>query len=386
MSENTPNTPPSNPSIPPPQFQPSPPRPQPVTGRYTPPPYPPHQYQPPPVRSGGCTRFFLYGIIALIVLGMIGVGTLIGSFFLFAIATDGMNELMADRQEKVLTERTIGGNRKAENRIAVITVEGMIRSNADGYIARQIRQVMSDSKVKAVVLRVDSPGGTMAGSDYYLHLLKRMKSKRDIPVVVSMGGIAASGGYYVSTVGDVIFAEPSTITGSIGVVASLFDASELLKNVGVEATPVVSGQYKTMGSLTRPMTEEERELWQHLIDDNFDRFKKVIREGRKHFANNPEELDTVATGQVFTANDALANKLIDKIGFIDDAVEQAGSLANMADRDYRVIQYKPKLSFMDALLESRAPNKLLSGKTVFEMTTPRIYLLHPQVIPFHETE
>jgi len=317
---------------------------------------------------------------------MIGVGTLIGSFFLFAIATDGMNELMADRQEKVLTERTIGGNRKAENRIAVITVEGMIRSNADGYIARQIRQVMSDSKVKAVVLRVDSPGGTMAGSDYYLHLLKRMKSKRDIPVVVSMGGIAASGGYYVSTVGDVIFAEPSTITGSIGVVASLFDASELLKNVGVEATPVVSGQYKTMGSLTRPMTEEERELWQHLIDDNFDRFKKVIREGRKHFANNPEELDTVATGQVFTANDALANKLIDKIGFIDDAVEQAGSLANMADRDYRVIQYKPKLSFMDALLESRAPNKLLSGKTVFEMTTPRIYLLHPQVIPFHETE
>ena len=112
----------------------------------------------------------------------------------------------------------------------------------------------------------------------------------------------------------------------------------------------------------------------------------MIREGRKHFADNPEELDKLAMGQIFTANDALANKLIDKIGFLDDAIEQAGSLANMAEREYRVIQYRPKLSFMDSLMESRAPSQLLSGRTLFEMTTPRIYLLPPQVIPIHETE
>ena len=383
MSENTPNVPPLSP---PPQQQPIPPRSRPTGGYHTPPPYPSQHYQQPPVRSGGCSRFFLYGFITLIVLGMVGVGVLIGSFVLYAVATDGMSVLMAENQEKMLPERTIGGNRTANNVIAVITVEGMIMSNRDGYIARQIRQAMRDDKVKAVVVRVDSPGGTMSGSDYYLHLLKQMKSKRNIPVVVSMGPIAASGGYYISMIGDEIYAEPSTLTGSIGVIAALFDASELLKTIGVEMNPVVSGPYKTMGSIAKPMTEEERALFQRLIDDNFDRFKEVIREGREHFANNPEELDQVATGQIFTANDALANQLIDKIGFIDDAIERAGKLAKMAERDYKVIQYRPNLSFMDSLLESRTSNKLLSGKTLFDMTTPRIYLLCPQVIPIHETE
>jgi len=318
---------------------------------------------------------------------MVGVGILVGSFFLLKVATDGMNELMVDMQEKALTERVIGGNRTAKDKVAVITISGMITNNADGFVARQIRQANGDPRVKAIVLRVDSPGGTMSGSDYYLHLLKQMKSKRnDIPIVVSMGSTAASGGYYVSMVGNEIYAEPSTITGSIGVIASLFDASELMKTVGVEMTPIVSGPHKTMGSFTRPMTEEERALWQHLIDDNFDRFKLVIREGRKQFADNPEKLDPLATGQIFTANDAVANGLIDKIGFIDDAIERAGNIAGMASRDYKVIQYRPTLSFMDALLESRAPNQLMSGKTMFEMTTPKIYLLCPQVIPIHETE
>jgi protease-4 len=92
-------------------------------------------------------------------------------------------------------------------------------------------------------------------------------------------------------------------------------------------------------------------------------------------------LEKLATGQVYTANDAVANKLIDKIGFLDDAIEQAGKLARLDERDYKVIQYKPKLSFLDALLESRAPNKLLSSKTLSEMTTPKVYLICPHVIP-----
>ena len=373
MSENTPNTPP-----------PSHPHPRPTAGQYTPPPYPPHYYQPPPARPAGCSRYFVRGLIALVILAVIGIGILFGSFALFVIANDGMNVLTSENREKILTEKVIGGNRSADKKIAIITIEGMISSNAEGYIARQIRQAMSDDKVKAIVLRVDSPGGTMSGSDYYLHLLKKMKSKKDIPVVVSMGSIAASGGYYVSMIGDKIYAEPSTITGSIGVIASLFNASELLEKVGVEMTPIVSGPLKTMGSFTRPMTEEERTLFQRLIDDNFDRFKDVVREGRRHFANNPAELDKLATGQVFSANEAVANRLIDEIGFIDDAIEQAGNLAKMAERDYKVIQYKPKLSLMEAMLENRAPDRLVSGKTFFDMTTPRIYLLCPQVLPIHE--
>jgi protease-4 len=201
-----------------------------------------------------------------------------------------------------------------------------------------------------------------------------------------MGSLATSGGYYVSMVGNEIYAEPSTITGSIGVIATLFDASELFKKIGVEPAPVVSGPYKTMGSFMKPMSEEERAIFQHLIDDNFDRFKEIIRKGRKEFADNPEKLDDLATGQIYTANEAKENKLIDEIGFLDDAVERAGRLAGMDERDYKVIQYKPKLSFMDTLLEARGPNKLLSKKTLSEITTPKVYLICPYVLPVDGTE
>jgi len=306
--------------------------------------------------------------------------------FLFSVANDAFSEISGERAERTVTEKVIGGNRDARDKIVVLTIDGLITSNADGFVARQIRRVVSDRSVKAVVLRVNSPGGTMAGSDYYLYLLKKMKSERNIPVVVSMGSMAASGGYYVSMVGDEIFAEPTTITGSIGVIASLFDASELFKKVGVESTPIVSGPHKTMGSFTKPMTEEERAIWQNLIDDNFDRFKQIIREGRKEFANNPEELDKLATGRVFTANEAAAHKLLDEIGFLDDAVARVGRLANMLERDYKVIQYEPKLSVINALLEGRAPNKLWSEKTLSEITTPKVYLIYPYVFPVDATE
>jgi protease-4 len=324
----------------------------------------------------------VFGFIAFFILGVVGVATLIGSVLLFAtVASDAFSELAGESEEKAVTEKFIAGNRNADEKIAVITIDGVIISNADSFIAKQIRRVVSDTKVKAVVLRVDSPGGTMTGSDYYLYLLKKMKSERKIPVVVSMGSIAASGGYYVSMVGDEIYAEPATLTGSIGVIASLFDASELCKNIGITSTPVVSGKHKAMGSIMKPMSDEEKAIWQDLIDDNFDRFKEIIREGRKEFKNNPEELDKLATGQIYTANDAVANKLIDKIGFLDDAISQAGKLGNMNERNYKVVQYKPKLSVMDSLLESRVPNKLLSGKTLSEITTPKVYLLCPYVLP-----
>ena len=349
------------------------------------PPVPPAYYQPPNQQSFGCFRFFIHGFIALILLGMVGVGVLLGSVLLFAFVANPFDEISGEREEKTVTEKFVSGNRNASDRIAIVTIDGVITSDENGFIAKQIRKVIADTEVKAVVLRVESPGGTMSGSDYYLHMLKQMKTKRKIPVVVSMGSIAASGGYYVSMVGDEIYAEPSTITGSIGVIASLFDASKLFTMIGIESTPITSGPHKAMGSFMKPMSDEERMIWQHLIDDNFDRFKKIIREGREAFANKPEELDKLATGQVYTANEAVSYQLIDKIGFLDDAIDRAGELADLGD-NYRAIRYKPKLSFMEALLESRSPNKLLSGKTLTEITTPRIYLICPHVVPIQEAE
>ena len=384
MSENAPETPQTSPNIPPP----FPPRPRPAAGYYTPPPHQPpsHNFQPPTARSSGCGQAAVVGLALLGIIGVLGVCTLLGAVFLFSVASGALDEISGERADKTVTEKVIGGNRNAPNKIVVLTIDGMITGNADGFIAKQIRRAVSDRSVQAVVLRVNSPGGTMTGSDYYLYLLKKMKAERKIPVVVSMGSIAASGGYYVSMVGDEIYAEPSTITGSIGVIASMFDASELFKKVGVESTPIVSGPHKAMGSFAKPMTEEERAIWQNLINDNFDRFKQIIREGRKEFANNPEELDELATGRIFTANEAVAHKLIDEIGFLDDAVDRAGQLANLMDRDYKVIQYKPKLSMMDALLETRSPNKMWSAKALSKFTTPQVYLIYPYVLPVDGTE
>ncbi|MDR1480921.1 MAG: signal peptide peptidase SppA [Planctomycetaceae bacterium] len=316
----------------------------------------------------GVASFVVCGVLCLVVLGAIG-----------ATMSTSIEEL--SQKEKPLSEKLISGDAKAQNKIAVLTISGIIQTEEDGYIVKQIRTISKDHNVKAVVLRVDSPGGTISGSDYYLNLLKKLKASRDIPVVVSMGSVAASGGYYVSMVGDEIFAEPTTVTGSIGVIIPLFNAADLCKKLGVESTPITSGPLKNMGSLTEPLSEDERKIWQKLVDDNFAQFKSVIREGRKNFDQNPEELDKIATGQVYNATEAKDNGLIDEIGFIDDAIEKAISLTGLSEFDVKTIKYKPKIAFLGTLMENRFNANPIDAKAVSNLTTPQVYLIMPQVLP-----
>jgi len=349
--------------------------------------YSPSHSRPPSGSGWGWTSFAFGGCAAMAII-------MIGSFlFLAAIIgslvqmSTSLGDLAVDSLDDSLRERFVSGDRQATNKIAILTIEGIITGAEDGFVAKQIRQIIKDEDVKAVVLRVDSPGGTMSGSDYYHYLLKKMKQERnDLPLVVSMGSIAASGGYYISTVGDEIFAERTTITGSIGVIASLYDATELAKKIGVESTPITSGQHKRMGSFLQPMSDEEKAIWQGLIDDNFERFKEVIREGREDFADDPESLDKLATGQIYTATEAEANRLIDRIGFLDDAIAAAMKRAGFNETNSKAIKYRPKLKFMDALLESRSPVSILGTKTLQDLTTPQIYLLCPHVLPITERE
>ena len=168
MSENASETPSPAPNVPP-----IPPQPHPIT----PPPHPSTGYrtQPPPPRSSGCGKAIVIGLVSFFALGIVGICVLIGSVVLFAVATGAFDEIASEQQEKTVTEKFISGNRTADEKIAVITIDGMITGSADGFVAKQIRRVISDDKVKAVVLRVNSPGGTMTGSDYYYYLLKKMK-------------------------------------------------------------------------------------------------------------------------------------------------------------------------------------------------------------------
>ncbi|MDR0391347.1 MAG: signal peptide peptidase SppA [Planctomycetaceae bacterium] len=346
-------------------------------GQNTPPPI---YIQLPPQRTWGCGSMFLQFIVSV---GVFFVCCFLTVAFLAAIGTV-MSESLEEisQQEKQLNEKFIQGNSKSKDKIAILTISGIINMEEDGFVAKQVRQITKDQNVKAVILRVDSPGGSVSGSDYYLHLLKKMKAERNnIPIVVSMGSLAASGGYYVSMVGDEIYAEPSTTTGSIGVIVPLFNASSLCEKIGFESTPITSGRLKGMGSITKQMTEEERKVWQKLVDDSFAQFKSVIREGRKNFDEDPDLLDKLATGQVYNATEAKTNGLIDNIGYIDDAIDKAISLSGVSEHDVKVVKYKPKSQFMETLLEGKTATNLMSAETISDLTTPKIYLIMPQVIP-----
>lgn len=271
---------------------------------------------------------------------------------------------------------------QARAQVAIIDISGVI-IDAEPTFKRLIdhaRQKAAEGSLKAVVLRVNSPGGSVSGSDYIFHQLRKFREETGLPLVVSMGAVAASGGYYSAmAVGDApetIYAEPSTFTGSIGVVIPHYNIAGLLDKLGIEADSIASHPLKTMGSMSRPMTEEERAIFKSLIDEGLAQFKEVIRHGRPRFRDDPAALDRLATGQVFSAKQALKTGLIDRIGFLDDAVVRAIELARLDADEVSVVRYVPETSLWDIMLgaESRQA-KASDPRAWLDAFTPQPYYL-----------
>jgi len=329
--------------------------------------YVPAESVPPTPRR----RSALGGLLVFLLVGFLGFSLLVNLVLLggsSAMTSSGRVE-----------ERYFSHNAKGKDKVAIIAVEGTILDGR-GFVKRQIERVEKDPSVKAVVLRVNSPGGTVSGSDFLYHHLKKMLGDRQIPMVVSMGSMAASGGYYVSmAVGsrpDTIFAEPTTWTGSIGVMIPHFNAAKFLEDWGIQQDSVVSHRLKGMGSVTRAMTEEERAIFQALVDDSFAGFKDTVKQGRPRFQKDPAALDKVATGQVFTSHQALQNGLIDKIGFVEDAVEQAIKLAGLSSDEVRVVDYRPEFSLIDlALGQAKAQRAGFDLDVLLDLAAPKAYYL-----------
>ena len=227
-------------------------------------------------------------LVAFLVLALLG--SLFMNLILAVAAGLGLAGSMETNHR--VQEKYFSNSTTAQDKIAIISIEGVILESEDGFAKRQIDQAIEDKSVKAIVLRVDSPGGSVTGSDFIYHHLLRLKKKRDIPIVVSMGSIAASGGYYVSmAVGqtpNTIFAEPTGFTGSIGVLIPHYNFEGLLGKIGAKDDTVASHPLKTMGSFSKPMTDEERKIFQALVDDNFKRFKEIVRSGRLQFQEGPD--------------------------------------------------------------------------------------------------
>lgn len=244
--------------------------------------------------------------------------------------------------------------------VGVIRVEGVILpgettgvSTAAGSetIVDLIEQAQASDDVKALLLRVDSPGGGVVASDEIYHALTEFEK----PMVVSMGTVAASGGYYISAPADVIFATPHTLTGSIGVISSFINAEDLLADVGVDVVALTTGEFKDTGSLYRELTDEERAYWQAIIDQSYDGFVEIVAEGR---GLSVEEVRTLADGRVYTGQEALELGLVDEIGYFDDAVDRAADLGGIIG-EARVIELQPAPTFLDYLATAQSGQSLL---------------------------
>ncbi|MFO7908255.1 MAG: signal peptide peptidase SppA [Planctomycetota bacterium] len=291
-----------------------------------------------------------------------------------------------------IREQFHSGAKGGDEKVAIIAVRGIILKG-DGFVKQQIDRVREDQQVKAVVLRVDSPGGTVSSSDYIYHHLKRLREERDIPLVVSMGSIAASGGYYVSmAVGDqkkAIFAEPTTTTGSIGVIVPHYDLSGLLARFDIQNDSVVSHPRKQLLSMTKPMSESDREIIQQQVNDLFNRFTSIVKAGRPRLrqANqegglmDPETERNLATGELFPAARAKNHGLVDEIGFVEDAITRAIELARLETKRVRVVEYEEPFSLpiFSGLGRSTAEERHLN--TLLDMSVPRAYYLSTTLPP-----
>ncbi|UCD34765.1 MAG: signal peptide peptidase SppA [Nitrospiraceae bacterium] len=237
-------------------------------------------------------------------------------------------------------------------KVALIDVTGVIIDSAD--IIDEIKKYAKDSSVKAVVIRVNSPGGAVAPSqEIYGEVLKLKEKKK---VVVSMGAVAASGGYYIAAPADRIVANAGTLTGSIGVIMEIPNMSGLMEKIGVETQVVKSGRHKDIASAFRTMSPEEKEILQNVLDDVHDQFIRAVSEGRGISLNEVKQL---ADGRIFTGKMARDLGLVDELGSLQDAIMLAGSLTGIKGEP-EVVTKEKEFSIFD-LLKGKIPERLIGN-------------------------
>ncbi len=238
------------------------------------------------------------------------------------------------------------------DKILMIDVSGTIASTVDtGFPGREgdlvsrvyarLRKAAGDPLVKGVILRLDTPGGEVTASDIIYHEVLRYRDRTRRPVVGLMMGVAASGGYYIASACDRIVAHPTAVTGSIGVISVFPDAHELMAKVGLKVNVIKSRDFKDAGGPFREMTAEERRLFQGLIDEYYEAFLAVVLKGRRG-AVSADELRALADGRVWTARQALDLKLVDGLGYFEDAVREVERLAGTRNSSVIGYTYFPK--------------------------------------------
>jgi protease-4 len=393
---------------------PQPPESSPPSGPATPPSEPPPPYVIPvrytPVPGAAPVRRRPVWTILLVVALAVSVGLNVLGFFAL--------QFLEAEDPTTVSERFHSGKAAARDKIAIVKMDGIIGEGAIPFLHKQINQAASDPNVKAVVLRINSPGGTISASDdIYRRLIEFRDGKNPQqkggkkPLVVSMGGMAASGGYYIAMPAECLFAETTTLTGSIGVYAAFPNVAAMGEKLGFGINLIKAGDVKDSGSPFKKMTPQERQVWQDMVDQAYDRFTEVVEQGRTTHLKvklrdvvpwtvrevpvtdahgNPLPDDKgepklakyarkVADGGIWTAKDAEKLGLIDKIDYLDGAIKDAAQRAGLSADQYKVVAYEKPVSLLGSLLGIRTPQPVsLSAGQLAESATPRLWYLAPQ--------
>lgn len=284
----------------------------------------------------------------------------------------GVIAFFAATREGVLTEEVIQAGPRAQ-KIVIITLQGIIDGEQARNIYKQLKAAREDKRVKGLIIRVNSPGGTISASDQIYNEILKYRTDSGKPVVAFMQGIAASGGYYTSVACDKIVAEPTVITGSIGVIFGYLVLEDLFKEkLGIEPVVVKSGLKKDWpSSLRTPQDQEIQYLHEKLITPAYERFVHVVADGRKDLT--PQNVRDLGDGSIYGAPEALDEKLIDKVGYLDEAINLVMSLAGLEKA--RVVEYYRPFS-LAGFLTGRCKNILtLNKKVLYELSTPQLLYL-----------
>lgn len=241
--------------------------------------------------------------------------------------------------------------------IGVVEVNGVIKDSREEL--KQLNDFGKDSKIKAIIIRIDSPGGAVGPSQELYSEIMKIKARK--PVIASIGTMGASGGYYIASGASKIVANPGSITGSIGVIMQFMNFQNLMGKIGIKGNVVKSGQYKDTGSPFRDMTKEERELMQSVIDDVHTQFVDAVIKGRKL---KKEEVLKIADGRIITGKQAKELNLIDELGNFNDAVELAKKMANITG-EAKLVYAKKKKGILYDLLGEFADNDVKSNSKFF---------------------
>lgn len=309
-----------------------------------------------------------YWIIGLILIGVLVCGGFVFLGVWFSSFSGDSNSRLAfgDAVAVVRVEGTIVPGEAPPPSPFGISATGMAYSE---QIVDYLKRADNDANVKAVVLYVDSPGGSVFASDEIYRQIRQMNK----PIITAMGSLAASGGYFVAAPTREIWASPHTLTCSIGVISQFLNIEEFAQEYGITAITIKSGSLKDTGNPFREFTEADRALWQSIVDEAYDEFVRIVAEGRDM---SDEQVREVADGRVCTGKQAQALGLVDALGYLPDVIERAGELGGI-EGEPRVIEYKNTPGFWGALgvtLNRPSPVEELKQLIHFHTGSPLMYL------------